>query len=131
MDKPESFEIQEYGDQPTAYETIKVVKQIAQDYRDSNPVTSHAVKFDFIGNSLKVTIALFEMHLPSRMKIVEDMAFQYQKSCVSHLKKEFKKRTKRDLGLKEDKDKSGYHTEKVSLNERYYYVCWYFYNLDF
>jgi hypothetical protein len=79
---------------------------------------------------MRVQLTMFEMHLPRRMKEVEDVAFKLLKGYVSEVKKEFKKRSKRDLKLKEIKDKADYTVSKVSMNERYYYVCWHLYELD-
>jgi hypothetical protein len=49
---------------------------------------------------------------------------------VKHLKKEYKARTKKTLNLKENKERANYTVQKVSLNERYYYVSWRCYELD-
>lgn len=45
------------------------------------------------------------------------------------LKKEFKKRAKVALKLKEDKDSAGWHREKVSLNGHWYLRCWRVYDV--
>jgi hypothetical protein len=130
MDKPESFEVQEYNDVKEPYQTFQVIKQIVQDEKDGQRNPSLAWKVDFLGDVMKVQLTLFEMHLPQRMKEVQDAAHKLQKSYVSELKKEFKKRAKHDLKLKEIKDKADYTVQKVSLNERYYYICWHLYELD-
>lgn len=130
MNKPESFEITEYNDVQEPYRTFQTIKQVVQDMKIEANSTSQAFKVDFLGDILRIQLTLFEMHLPQRMKEVEDNAHSLQKSYVSALKKEFKKRTKTDLKLKEIKDKADYTVQKVNLNERYMYFCWRLYELD-
>lgn len=130
MDKPESFEVTEYNDVKEPYQTFQTIKQIVQDKKDGARNPSVAFKVDFLGDIMKVQLTLFEMHLPQRMKEVQDAAHKLERSYISELKKEFKKRAKRDLKLKEVKGKADYSVQKVSLNERYYYICWCLYELD-
>ena len=130
MDKPESFEVQEYNDVKEPYQTFQTIKQIVQDRKDLARHPSCAYKVDFLGDVLRVQVTMFEMHLPQRMKEVQDAAIKLQKAYVSELKKEFKKRTKTALSLKEIKEKADYTVQKVSLNERYYYIAWHLYELD-
>jgi hypothetical protein len=130
MDKPESFEIQEYNDVKEPYETFQAIKQIVQDMKDAPHMATQAFKVDFLGDMMKVTLTLFEMNLPQRFTEVQEMASKLTKSYVSELKKAFKKKVKRDLKLKEVKDRSDYTVQKVSLNERYYYINWCMYELD-
>jgi hypothetical protein len=72
----------------------------------------------------------YEMHLPVRMREVEAQAKTILDEMVKHLKKEYKARTKKTLNLKENKERANYTVQKVSLNERYYYVSWRCYELD-
>ena len=130
MDKPESFEVQEYNDVREPMQTFQTIKQIVEDERWDGRHPSVAYKVDFLGDILRVQITMFEMHLPQRMKEVQETALKLQKAYVSALKKEFKKRTKTALALKEVKDKADYTVQKVNLNERYYYIAWHLYELD-
>jgi hypothetical protein len=130
MDKPESFEVTEYSGVREPYETFQTIKQIVQDRKDMARHPSCAYKVDFLGDTMRVQVTMFEMHLPQRLKEVQDTAHKLHKAYVSELKKEFKKRAKHDLKLKEIKDKADHTVQKVSLNERYYYVAWHLYELD-
>lgn len=130
MANPESFEVQEYNDVKEPYQTFQTIKQIVSDKKVDQHNTSVAFKVDFLGDVLRIQLTLFEMHLPQRMKEVQDIAFKLHKSYLSELKKEFKKRVKRDLKLKEIKEKADHTVQKVSLNERYYYTCWHLYEMD-
>lgn len=51
-------------------------------------------------------------------------------TLCTQLKKEFKKRTKTTLDLKEHKDSAGYHLEQVSLNGRWYLRTWRMYDVS-
>jgi hypothetical protein len=130
MNKPESFEVTEYNDVREPMQTFQTIKQIVEDERVDGRHPSCAYKVDFLGDVLRVQVTMFEMHLPQRMAEVQDTCHKLQKAYVSSLKKEFKKRAKRDLKLKEIKDKADYTVQKVSLNERYYYIAWHMYELD-
>ncbi len=50
-------------------------------------------------------------------------------TLVTQLKKEYRKRTKAALGMKEDKASSGWHREKVTLNGHWYLRCWRVYDV--
>lgn len=131
MDRPESFEVQQYEESNSRpYETYAVVKQIVKDYKDENPVATHSFNVDFKGDLMVVTFNFYEMRLPERIRDVMAQAASYQKQIVSHLKKEFKKRTRRDLEITEEKGKSDYTISKVSLNERYMLVVWSVYRVE-
>lgn len=130
MDKPESFEVQEYNDVREPYQTFQTIAQIVEDKRVEGMHPSCAYKVDFLGDVLRVQVTMFEMHLPQRLKEVQENCAKLQKAYVSGLKKEFKKRAKHDLKLKEIKEKSDYTVQKVNLNERYYYIEWHLYELS-
>lgn len=128
--KPESFEIQEYGDQNETYETAQLLKQIVQDYRNENNVVSHGFKVDFTGNMMKVIMSFYEIGYPAKRQEISDKVNEYHKQIFSMLKKEFKKRAKRELAVTEQKDMADYTVAKVSLNDRYMLTSWRCYTLD-
>ena len=130
MDKPESFEVQEYNDVREPYDTYRVLKQIVQDHGVDNPVTSHAFRVQFVGDQAKVYYTCLEVSLPHRMAEVEKQASDAHRDFLRYLKKEFKSRTKHILDIKEQKDQADYSVQKVSLNERYYYCSWRFYTIS-
>lgn len=117
----EGFETTEYGDDKEI-DAFQVVNQIIGDKMQDEP--NHNVRVSFDGKLLKITYHAYEMHAPTRMKQIEDAADQTLKSTVTFIKKEFKAKTKKTLALKEQKDRGGNSVQKVSMNERYYYIEW-------
>ena len=69
------------------------------------------------------------MNLPVKMKEIEATAREVLNETFKNLKKQFKEKTGDTLKAKEQKDMANYSVQKVSLNERYYYVAWRFYEL--
>lgn len=130
MDKPESFEVQEYNDVREPYETYKVLKQILEDHKKDHPVTSQAFRIQFVGDQMKVYYTTLESMLPHRMAEVEKDAAAAHKDFLKYIKKEFKSRLKRTLECSEQKDQADYSVQKVSLNERYYFSSWRFYTIS-
>lgn len=130
MDKPESFEVQEYNDVREPYETYKVLKQILEDHKKDYPVTSSAFRIQFVGDQMKVYYTCLEVSLPHRMAEVEKQAADAHKDFLKYVKKEFKSRTKHVLDCSEQKDQADYSVQKVSLNERYYFSSWRFYKIS-
>lgn len=122
--KPESFEVQEYGEKDDTYDTVKVLKQLVQDYRVENNVATHTFNVSLTGDMMKVTVSSYEMNYPGRVQAVRDAVDAYHKHILSFLKKQFKKQTKRELSVVEEKDKADYTVSKVSLNERYMFTSW-------
>jgi len=132
MAKPvaQSYEVAEYSkpelDTAQAY---GVIKQIFSEFcRDQS---KYAVWADWTGNKVKIHYHSYEMFLPERMKDVHETAKTILDETVKMLKREFKARTGKALKLVENKDLSDYTTEKVSLNQRYYYKAWRFYTVSF
>lgn len=127
---PQTFETTEYSpavlDMNTAF---KVIKQIFSEF--ARGPAKHAVWADMSGDKLKLHYHSYEMFLPSRMQRVEDESKQILDAAAKELKKEFKSRTGKALHLKEQSALGNYTVEKVSLNERYYYKCWRFYDVSF
>ena len=128
--EPQTFEITEYSpavlDMNTAYKTIR---QIFSEY--ARGPAKHAVWVDMSGDKLKLHYHAYEMFLPQRIQRVDEESKQILDAAVKELKKEFKTRTGKSLTLSEKKDLGNYTVEKVSLNERYYYKCWRFYDISF
>lgn len=128
--EPQTFEVAGYSDVEFGMaEAQRVIAQIFKDIERDCP--AHAVWGDFTGDQLKVHYMTYVMHLPSRTKQVEEEAEEVFKQTVSHVKKEFKARTGKVLKLKEQRDLAGHAAEKVSLNQRFYYKAWCFYQISF
>jgi hypothetical protein len=129
MDKPESYEVTEYGSKKTKeFDKYSVIVQIVQEkVRD---VPSLGLQVSFTGDLMRIAYHCYEMNLPSKMKTVQEQANTYLNEAVKHIKKEFKSRTKKPLTLKEKKDLANYTVQKVSLNERFYVVYWRFYEIE-
>jgi hypothetical protein len=132
--EPETFEVTEYS--PAELDTAQAYKVIRQffselKYDQGFGAGRDAVWADMSGDQLKVHYHAYEMYLPQRLEQVQDEARQYVSKALSALKSEFKKRTGRTLKLKEVPALGDYAIEKVSLNERYYFRCWRFYDVTF
>ncbi len=128
MDSPESFETTEYGDENTDAERVEVIAQIVKDRVRENP--AHAMVVSFMGTRMILKYHCYEMHLPTRMKQVEATANDVFRETVTQVKKEFKKRTKRPLDLKELKEAAVHSVQKVSMNERFYAIFCRTYEMD-
>lgn len=124
---PESFETTEYSTPHNVYDDYSVINQIVQDKGRESP--AYAVRASLTGDMLKLTFMSYEMHAPTRMRDITESGDKYLSEMLKHLKKEFKKRTKKELELTEKKDLANYTIQKVSLNERYAYAAWRFYEL--
>jgi len=124
MQKPEGYEVQ-----GTPYfqteDQIALVKQIAEELIPANPGYGYIVKFqggkDVDKHQMVVAYHSYEMDLPYRMKEIESLAETCLKDFEKHLKKQYKSRAGKALKMKELKDQRGTVTEKVSMNNRYYY----------
>lgn len=120
MDRPESFEVTEYGEgDGGVYDRSAAIKQVMSVHERDNP--AHAVIAKIAGNVLTLAYHCYEMHLPVRMKQVVAGADDVFRETVSFLKKEVKKLGLK-LDLKEMKDQADHTVEKVSMNERYYVI---------
>ena len=132
MAKPEAktYEIAEYSppelDAAGAY---GVVKQIFSEIQRTQ--AQHAVWADMSGDKLKIHYHSYEMFLPERIKDVHARSETIINETVKMLKSEFKARTGKALKLKENKELADYTTEKVSLNQRFYFKSWRFYTYSF
>ncbi len=130
MNKPQSFEVAPYSDVGLGIsEAFKIIKQIMGDLERDAP--AHAVRADMTGDKLKIHYLTYVAFLPTNIKRVEEECDLVFKSTVAHLKKEFKARTGKALKLTEVKGLSDHTVEKTSLNERYYYKAWRFYDFSF
>ena len=128
MDEAQSFEVTEYGDNPGLLDRkLSVISEIVRD--QVSRVPSANIRVAFTGNMVKLSYHCYELHLPSRIKQVVADSDSMLKEIVKVLKKEFKARTGEALKLKELKDMENYSVQKVSLNERYMYVGWRFFEL--
>lgn len=128
MEKVESFEITEYGEDHEIPGKVQgVIKEIVRDLVRTNPAVGMQVTF--VGNLVKLTYHCYEMHLPVRLREVEHAAKSGLDETVKQLKKEFKERAGHVLKLTERKEMANTSAQKVSLNERYMYSSWRFYEL--
>ena len=118
----DSFEVTEYGEPTDPQPDFAVVYQIVVEATSKSPSASITPRL--MGGILKLTYCCYEMHLPSRLKEVEDLAKTALKEMVSHIKKEYKKKTGKAIALKEKKEMADRNVQKVSLNERYVYTTW-------
>lgn len=129
MAKPETFEKTEYSKPALDLGQVSgVVKQIFIELQRTRP--NIAIWADMQGDLLKLHYKAYVMHLPVRLKQVEEEANGLMKEAMKHLKSEFKSKTKADLKVVEKKDLANYTVEKVSLNERYYYTRWCVYEVS-
>ena len=97
-----------------------MINQVTEDLIPAH--AGYGFKVKFMGeDQMSVTYHCFEMDLPLRVKEVEQQAQDLLKQYEKHLKKEYKSRAGKTLKLKELKGGRSESTEKVSLNNRYYY----------
>ena len=126
--KPESFEMTEYGEEHRHLDkTLSVITEIVRDQLHDSPAIN--VRVTFTGNLMKLTYHCYEMHLPVRMRDVEETARKALTETIKNIKKEYKSRTKETLELSERKEMENYSVQKVSLNERYMYASWRFFEI--
>jgi hypothetical protein len=125
----QGYEVAPYSDTEFGpYEAFKVLKQSIVDLVRDSP--AHSVRADWVGDKVRVTFQSFVALYPIHRNQVDTEANEVQKQTVSYLKKEFKARTKKTLKLKEVKELGDYSVQKTSLNERYIYTCWRFYEIS-
>ena len=128
--EPQSFEVAGYSD--VEFGITEAQRAIVQIFRDiGRDCPAHAVWGDVIGDQLKIHYMTYTMHLPRRIKEIEAETDEILKQTVIYLKKEFRERTGKALKLKEQKELGNHAIERVSLNERYIYRAWRFYEMSF
>lgn len=128
--EPQTFEVAPYSDVEFGIgEAYKVIRQIMWDLVRDAP--AHAVRADLTGDKLKIHYLTYVVNLPVNIRRVEEECNEVFKQTVAYLKKEFKARSGRTLKLSEVKDLGDHSVEKTSLNERYYYKAWRFYDISF
>lgn len=125
--EPESFEVTEYSGKDRLDRAQSAIQEIVA--AKVSKIPSANVRVAFTGNLVKLTYHCYEMHLPMRMKQVESDSDTILKEMVKVLKKEYKAKTGEALVLKELKELANHSVQKVSLNERYYYAGWRFFEL--
>lgn len=127
--EPESFEVTEYGeDEPVGPKAdLGAIQEIVQDH--VRKVPSVGVRVAFTGNLVKLTYHCYEMHLPRRLQQVQSDSETVLREMVKILKKEYKAKTGETLKLKELKELANHSVQKVSLNERYMYAGWKFFEI--
>jgi len=128
MEKAESFETTAYGKEEGPPDKVfSAIEEIIRDQVSRSPASN--VRVSFTGNLMRVSYHCYEMNLPVKMKEIEATAREVLNETFKNLKKQFKEKTGDTLKAKEQKDMANYSVQKVSLNERYYYVAWRFYEL--
>lgn len=129
MDKAEGFEITEYSGTEDATKTFSALAQITKDFQRERP--NIGIQLAFKLGQVRISYHASEIGLsrPGKLSSLKDDAQKTIGEFLKHLKKEFKKSTKHELKLKEDKSKEFENAQKTSLNERYYYVLCKFYEL--
>jgi hypothetical protein len=129
---PESFEVTEYGPEKEKEDgwlkEFSVIKEIVSELSQRTPAHGFQVKAG--AGRLQLIFHCYEMQLPHRMAEVAHQAKSLLDAAAKELKKEFKARTGDSLKLKERKEEANFTVEKVSLNERYYFVSWRVYELE-
>lgn len=124
----ESFEVTEYGEKHARPDAVySAITEIVRDQVRDSPAVN--VRVTFTGDLMRLTYHCYEMFLPTRMKQVESAAKSGLDETMKHVKKEFKKRMKKTLDVTEKKEMANYSVQKVSLNERYMYSAWRFFEL--
>lgn len=126
--EPQSFEITEYGDEDDPQRMFSGIAQIGSEMISEMP--NCAVRFRQEGDHLKVVYQTYEMFVPRKLANIQEQSRVSIKEAISHLKREFKKRYKKNLKLKEIKGSDNYTTQKVSMNERYAFTSWCVYEMD-
>lgn len=128
MEKAESFEVTEYGTKHQLPDRVRgAIVEILQDRFSKNPAAN--VRVSFTGNLMKLTYHCYEMLLPTRMRDAEHSAKSYLDDALKAIKKEVKDRAGELPKFSEKKDMANYSVQKASLNERYMYSSWRFYEL--
>lgn len=118
MSDAESFEVQGVPyDQ--LEDAVSLIAQITEDIVSTHP--GYGIRVKFNGNQAIVTYHCWEISLPSRVKDVEHTADTFLNSYVKELKKQYKDQSGHTLKFKEIKDMRSISSEKVSLNDRYYF----------
>lgn len=132
--EPESFEITEYGGDPKGKDEVGlrhvdlgVIQEIVEE--KVRKIPSAGIRVAFTGKLVKLTYHCYEMHLPRRMQQVESDADTMLKEMIKVIKKEYKAKTGDTLKLKEIKELANHQVQKVSLNERYMYAGWRFFEI--
>ena len=130
MAKPgfESYEVQ-----GTPYEQKNdrnsLIAQIVRERVKDVPTVGILVSFE--GNTMKVRYHCYETYLADRKKVdaLYKEAEKHIRDFVKELKSEYRKRSKAALTATEIKERRDYSVQKVSLNDRYYFVSQQVYDL--
>ena len=122
MEKDQGIESQTYSDKGRPDETYSAIVEIVRDMSRASPSCGITVKFQ--GHLMTLYYHTTESHLHAKMQEVEKQANDALNKALSHIKKEFKKRLKRDLDPVEKRDNRNHSVQKTSLNERYYLTFW-------
>jgi len=129
MEKAQGFEIAEYDQEhEIPARALGLMKEIIRDIARVSPSTG--IQISFTGNLAKLTFHSYEMHLPVRMREVEERAKDVLNEAIKVLKKELKAQGGFKIDFKEKKEMANTSVQKTSLNERYVYSSWRFYEIS-
>lgn len=127
MEKAEGFDVTEYGEHDDTVDRRSAILTIIKRLERESPAIGVHVKF--MGDDMQLTYHTYEMHVPSKMKYVEDRANGVLDDVLKQLKKEYKADVGKALSLKEKKERASHSVQKVSMSERYYAVFWRVYEI--
>lgn len=128
MKRAESFEITDYSEEHSIPGRIQgAIKEIVTDLVRDNPAVG--IQVSFTGKMMRLTYHSYEMHLPRKIRDVEEQARKYLNDTLKTIKSEFKKKTGDKLDVSEKKEMANTSVQKTSLNERYMFSSWRFYEI--
>lgn len=125
----QGFEVTQYSkDAEVVEKKLSAIKEVVQDLVRNKP--NIGVQVHFTGNMMRLSFHCSQMHLPVKMRETEQLAKETLNEAVKLIKKGVKEKIGESLDLKERKELANYSVQKTSLNERYYYSAWRFYEID-
>lgn len=130
MNKIESFEVTEYGEKHEIPGKVQgAIKEIVLELKRENP--SVGVQVSFVNDMMRLSYHSYEAGLSNHLKIrdVEDASKKYLNETLKTIKSEFRKKMGKTLTVSEKKEMAGTSVQKVSLNERYMFSSWRFYEI--
>ena len=129
MEKAQGFEITEYSDEHDIPGRIQgAIAEIVRDSVKDNPSVNIGVTFT--GNLMRLTYRSYEQDFPNRGREIERYAKVALDQMFKLIKKELKEKVDDVPKITEKKDMSDYDVQKVSLNNRYMYSTWRFYEIE-
>lgn len=129
MEKAQSFEVTEYSDEHEIPGHIQgAISEIVRD--QVREVPSVGVQVSFMGNLMKLSYHSYEHSLHLRKRDVEDRAKKGLDETLKNIKKKIKGLSGVLPTFTEKKDMASTAAQKVSLNDRYMFSSWRFYEIE-